>query len=237
MIACVIVPTYNERENVAFLLQRIKAMRSRALHVLFVDDSSPDGTAEVVRREAEREAWVHLLVREGKKGIGSAHIEGFAEAIKSLSADMVVEMDADLQQPPEKIPELLAAVEAGADVAVASRKVPGGGAEGWSLWRRTVSWAASAYARNILGIGVRDCTSGFRALNRRAASLLVESGLRTPDYTFQVASLFFLKRRGMKFVEVPFVFGVRAAGKSKLGWGEILRFFFGVLRLRLSSGF
>jgi len=229
-----VIPTYNERENVEQLLRRVREMRTPGLHVLFVDDNSPDGTAEVIRSEAKSEDWIHLLVREEKKGIGSAHVEGFSEAIKSLLADAVVEMDADLQQPPEKIPELLTALQAGADVAVASRKVPGGAAIGWSLWRRAVSWGANAYARGVLGIDIKDCTSGFRALNRQAASLLIEAGLRAPDYSFQVASLYFLKRRGMKLVEIPFVFGERAAGKSKLGWGEILRFFFGVLRLRLS---
>jgi dolichol-phosphate mannosyltransferase len=142
-------------------------------------------------------------------------------------------MDADLQQPPEVIPELVDAVRSGADVAVASRKVPGGGTQGWSFWRRTVSWGANTLARTVLGIGVKDCTSGFRALSLRAAKAIVEGELKTADYAFQVASLFVLKKRGMKMVEIPFVFGERKIGRSKLGRGEIVRFFFSVISLRL----
>jgi len=235
MNACVVVPTYNERENVAPLLERIRRLGMPGLQVLFVDDSSPDGTAAAIREEARRDSSVHLLVREVKKGIGSAHIEGFAEAIRSLSADVLVEMDADLQQPPEMIPELVAAVRAGADVAVASRKVSGGGTTGWSRWRRVVSWGANLLARTVLGIGIRDCTSGFRALSLPAAKVLVDGDLPAPDYSFQVASLYLLKKRGMKMVEIPFVFGGRKTGRSKLGWREVPRFFFSVLSLRLSS--
>jgi dolichol-phosphate mannosyltransferase len=232
---CVVVPTYNERENIGPLLARIRKVTVPDLQVLFVDDSSPDGTADEIREEMRDDKSIHLLVRDSKKGIGTAHMEGFAESIKTLGADIILEMDADLQQPPEKIPELVAAVEAGADVAVASRKIPGGGTSGWGLWRRTVSSGANRYARFVLGIPVKDCTSGFRALNRRAANTLAESNALAAEFFFQVASLYLLKRRGMKMVEVPFVFGERAAGKSKLSGGEIGSFFVGVLKLRFSS--
>jgi len=233
--ACVVVPTYNERENIKPLLERLRGTGIPGLEVLFVDDNSPDGTAAAIREEMSQDASVHLLLRSSKQGIGSAHLEGFAEAIKEHGADVLVELDADLQQPPEKIPELVAAVNSGAGVAVASRKVTGGGTAGWSLWRRTVSAGANYYARVVLGIPVRDCTSGFRALSRDAAQVLIEGKVQASRFYFQVASLYLLKRHGMKMVEIPFVFGERRSGKSKLSWGEIVGFFFGVIRLRLSS--
>ncbi len=235
MNACVVIPTYNERENIKPLLRRLREIGMPGLELLFVDDSSPDGTADVIREEMSGDASVHLLLRGSKQGIGSAHIEGFAEAMREYAADVLVELDADLQQPPEKIPELVASVRSGADVAVASRKVTGGGTVGWSLWRRTVSSGANFYARVLLGIPIRDCTSGFRALSRNAAQVLVEGKVQASQFYFQVASLYLLKKQGMKMVEIPFVFGERRSGRSKLGWGEIVGFFFGVLRLRLSS--
>ncbi|HZW84950.1 MAG TPA: glycosyltransferase, partial [Nitrososphaerales archaeon] len=118
---CLVVPTYNEKENVAPLVQAVKALGDPQLSLLFVDDSSPDGTGDLIREAASREPWVSLLSREGKKGIGSAYQEGFKVALESKSPEVVVEMDADLQHPPSKIPELAAAVRNGAGVAVASR--------------------------------------------------------------------------------------------------------------------
>lgn len=234
MNACVVVPTYNERQNIRPLVERLRKVGVPGLQVLFVDDSSPDGTADAIREEMSRNPSVHLLLRAGKKGIGSAHVEGFAEAMK-FGSDVLVEMDADLQHPPEKIPELIASLGPVADVAVASRKVAGGGTLGWSIWRRTVSWGANFYARVLLGIPVKDCTSGFRALSKAAAQALVGSDVQTSEFVFQVASLYLLKRRGMRMAEVPFIFGERTAGESKLGSGEIIKFFFGVLKVRMSS--
>lgn len=235
MNACVIIPTYNERENIKPLAERLRKAGVPGLQVLFVDDGSPDGTAYAIREEMSTNPSVHLLLRAGKKGIGSAHVEGFAEAMGKLGSDVLVEMDADLQHPPEKIPELIASLGPVADVAVASRKVAGGGTVGLSLWRRTVSWGANFYARVLLGIPVKDCTSGFRALSKAAAQALVESDLQASEFVFQVASLYLLKKRGMRMAEVPFIFGERTAGESKLGSGEVIKFFFGVLKVRMSS--
>lgn len=235
MKACVIVPTYDERETVSALVQGIEEFSPPNLEIIFVDDSSPDGTADEVRRLAATDARVHLLLRPRKAGIGAAHLDGFREALETIKPDVIIEMDADLQHPPQKLPELVAAIEGGADVAVASRKVVGGGALGWSLWRRAASRGANLMARTFLGLGVRDSTSGFRALSSKAALTLVNSNLPASGYSFQVASLYLLKRKGMKVVEVPFTFQVRMAGKSKMGFGEILGFFLSVLRLRLSA--
>lgn len=233
MKTCVVVPTYNERETVRALVQGIEDNSQPDLEILFVDDSSPDGTADEVRKLAATDRRVHLLLRPRKAGIGAAHIDGFREALETIKPEVIVEMDADLQHPPQKLPELVAAVAGGADVAVASRRVVGGGTVGWSLWRKAVSRGANLMARTVLGLGVTDSTSGFRALSSIAASTLVNSHLPASSYSFQVASLYLLKRKGMKMVEVPFTFQVRMAGRSKMGVGEVLGFFWSVLRLRL----
>ncbi len=226
---CVVVPTFNEAENVRALVEGVKANLAGAA-LLFVDDSSPDGTSEVIAEIAKSEPWVRLKSRAGKMGIGSAYQDGFREAIAALSPAIVVEMDADLQHPPSVLPRLVGAVRAGADVAVGSRYVPGGGAEGWGLWRRAVSRGANAYARAALRLSVKDVTSGFRAYTRAAAEEVATAGLPARGFEFQVAALKALKTN-TKTVEVPYTFTPRRSGKSKLGLGDMARFFVAVLRL------
>ena len=229
---CVVIPTYNEKENVHALVESIEEARLNDLSVLFVDDSSPDGTAEEVRRVAESRPWVRILVRENKRGIGSAYQDGFKEAILQTRATILVEMDADLQHPASALPELLEAIGRGADVAVASRYVEGGGISGWSRWRRLLSRGANAYARTLLRLQVRDTTSGFRAYTSRAAEELAGPSLPAKGFEFQVAALYHLKR-SCKIVEVPYVFVTRKAGKSKLRLWDTLRFFFSVMRISI----
>ncbi len=227
---CVVVPTYNERENVGKLVEEVKRAAVPGLSLLFVDDTSPDGTAEAIRQLAAREPWVSLLQRTEKKGIGSAYQDGFREAIASKGPDIVIEMDADLQHPPAAIGELIRAIESGADVAIGSRYVPGGSISGWNLWRRTVSKGANAFARTLLGLQVRDVTSGFRAYTNAAADAVSSADLPAKGFEFQVGSLHFLKTK-MKIAEVPYAFAARSAGKSKLGLSDMVRFFLGVVRI------
>lgn len=229
--ACVVVPTYNEVENVGPLVDRLKAAGVSGLQLLFVDDSSPDGTGEAVKKLAAENPWIHLLSRPAKKGIGTAYLDGFKEASK-LNPDVVVEMDADLQHPPESLPKLLDAVRAGADVALGSRYVPGGKSRGWGLYRRVESRVANFYAKTVLSLPVRDCTSGFRAYKRRAADKLVAAELPASGFEFQVASLFLLKGDS-KMTEVPYTFRARKAGKSKLGLKNVAQFFLYTLWLGL----
>ena len=230
---CVIVPTYNEKENVAHLVEAIEGIHYPDLTVLFVDDGSPDGTADEVRRMAQSSPWVKLLTRDRKMGIGSAYQSGFKEAILDYGADVLVEMDADLQHPPSALPSLIEAIKGGADVAVASRYLPGGGIPQWSRLRRIVSRAANSYSRRLLGLTVRDATSGFRAYTRKAAEQVASADLPAKGFEFQVASLHVLTGKA-RIVEVPFVFAYRTAGKSKLSLGDILRFLFAVPRIALT---
>ena len=227
---CVVVPTYNEKDNVAPLVESIERAGVPDLSMLFVDDSSPDGTSHEVMRLAAVRPWIHLRVRPGKMGIGSAYQDGFREAVESLGPDLMVEMDADLQHPASALPALVAAISNGADVAVCSRYVPGGGISGWGWVRRTVSRGANAYARLMLGLRVKDATSGYRAFSLAAARTIAAAELPVKGFEFQVATLHLLKGRS-KIVEVPFTFSVRTAGKSKLGFADVARFFVAVLRM------
>jgi glycosyltransferase involved in cell wall biosynthesis len=232
----VVIPTYNERENIVRLIPAVLATTAGQGHdvqVLVVDDNSPDGTAQAVEELARSDPRVGLLVRPSKRGIGTAYLEGFSTAITRYGPEVLVQMDADLQHPPELIPALLSKIGEGFDVVVASRYVEGGGIVGWSLRRRLVSWGANWMVRVLLGLGVHDATSGFRALSREAVEALREMSLSGGGYSYQVESLYRLSRRGFSVAEVPFTFRPREWGASKLGLREIVAFFKTVVRLAL----
>jgi dolichol-phosphate mannosyltransferase len=235
----VVVPTYNERENIPEFTKRLEpVLRSMGgrMTVLFVDDNSPDGTGDEVRGLMKSSPAYSLLEREGKKGLGTAYVDGFRRVVESQDPDIVVQMDADLQHPPEMLGSLLAEVAAGrADVAIASRHVKGGSFKGLNWSRRAVSRGASWLSRSVLGLGVEDTTTGFKALNRRSVECLLAHPPRSVGFIFQVESLYILKKNGFRFVEVPFTFEERAKGASKMGAGEILEFFVGVLGIRFRN--
>jgi dolichol-phosphate mannosyltransferase len=226
----VVVPTYNERENVIPLVESLERAGVPGLSLLFVDDSSPDGTADEIGRLSEEKHWIDLLRRPRKMGIGSAYQDGFKLAINSVGPDVLVEMDADLQHPASALPGLVEAINGGADVAVASRYIPGGGISGWGRLRRTVSRGANAYTRWMLGLKVKDATSGYRAFSRGAAEAVARADLPAKGFEFQVATLYLLKDK-WRIVEVPFTFTERTAGKSKLGLVDVAKFFVAVLRM------
>jgi dolichol-phosphate mannosyltransferase len=235
-MAVVVLPTYDERENVSPVIDRIISVRDAVrpidLHVLFVDDSSPDGTGDVIRKLMERHDFIHLLTRKEKLGLGTAYSDGFRYSLEALGASIVLEMDSDLQHPPEKIPELIKTVEDGYDLVIASRYIKGGGQKGWSRRRVIISKGANWLARFVLQLKVKDVTSGFRAMNARAAIELVNSALSASGFSFQLEAIKVLKDKGMKTTEIPFVFEARAYGKSKLSGSEITRFAKTVFRLR-----
>jgi dolichol-phosphate mannosyltransferase len=230
---CVVVPTYNERENIEATIAAVEMAKIPGLSLLFVDDSSPDGTADEVKRAGESRPWVKLLVRRDKMGIGSAYQDGFKAAFTLTDPTILVEMDADLQHPASGLPSLVDAIRGGADVALASRYVNGGGISDWSLARRTVSRGANFYARTFLQLPVKDATSGFRAYARLAAEEVAYARLPAKGFEFQVAALYLLKGHS-RIVEVPYMFVSRKAGKSKLGLWDVIRFFFAVARMSLS---
>jgi dolichol-phosphate mannosyltransferase len=231
----VILPTYNEKENIAPLLERFALIRptlGMPLHLLFVDDGSPDGTAAEVSRLMGEHEHVHLLERGGKKGLGTAYLDGFRNAIETIDPVVFIQMDSDLQHPPERVKALVDAVTGGADVAVGSRYIPGGSFMGLEGSRKLISRGANWLARNMLGLDVRDTTTGFKALDRRAVNLLLRAKLYSSGFIFQVESLYIFKQNGLKMVEVPFVFHLREKGTSKMSEKEVWEFFRSIVAIR-----
>jgi dolichol-phosphate mannosyltransferase len=236
MKVVVVVPTFNEKENVVPLverLSRVKQSMDDELHILFVDDGSPDGTAGEVERVMKEHDFVHILQRGSKKGLGTAYLDGFREAIATMDPSVMVQMDSDLQHPPEDVPALVGALaSARVQVAVGSRYIPGGSFEGLKGSRKAVSWGANWMARHVLGLGVRDTTTGFKALSRVAADTLLRVHVHASGFIFQVESLYVFKENGLKIAEVPFVFALRERGTSKMSDKEAWEFFRSVLAMR-----
>jgi len=237
--AVVVVPTYNERENVRPLIERISAMRRSErevdIEVLFVDDSSPDGTGDEVKQAMSRYEFVHLLTRPKKEGIGRAFLDGFRFALERFDPAVVVQMDGDLQHPPEIIPELIHSVLEGADVAIASRKVKGGMTVGWSKRRILLSWGANWLARIVLGLEQKDVSSGFKAYSRGMVEELTSRKLTSSSFSYQEETLLVAKRAGKRVVEIPFTFTARKAGKTKFKTADILRFLRAILAMRYKA--
>jgi len=215
----VVVPTYDERENVEVLLPALLGLRPR-VSVLVVDDGSPDGTGDAVEAVAAREPRVGLLRRAGKLGLGTAYVEGFARALAE-GADRVVQMDADFSHDPRDVPRLLAAL-GHADLVIGSRYCRGGGTRNWGLGRRLVSRGGSFYARLLLGLPVQDVTGGFKAWRAELLRKVLRDRVRSEGYGFQIEMTLRAHRRGARIREVPIVFEDRRVGQSKMS-GAIFR--------------
>ena len=230
----VVIPTYNERSNLPDLVCGIFAAIPDC-HLLVVDDASPDGTGDWCAEMGRGDERVHLLARQGKKGIGSALLAGMRYAVEN-DYRLLVTMDADFSHPPAELPRLVAAVdEAGSvDVAIASRYTQGGGVEGWPLRRRMMSGAVNFVARWLLGLRVRDCSTGFRGYRTAALRRLVETDCFSSGYAFEEEVLFCLQRQGATFSEIPTWFVNRGRGGSKLNGSEAVRAAGALLRLALS---
>jgi dolichol-phosphate mannosyltransferase len=214
MRTLVVLPTYNEAENIVEVLRRVREATPAAA-ILVVDDASPDGTAALVEEVASDIGDVRVLHREDKLGLGSAYRAGFAMGMNE-GADILVEMDSDLSHDPEDLPPLLAAVSHGADLAIGSRYVPGGRIPNWSWRRRMLSRWGNRYAAGVLGLAVNDSTSGFRAYRATALKAIELSDVRAEGYGFQIEMTYRLVRRGGRVVEVPIAFVDRRRGQSKM---------------------
>lgn len=229
MRALVILPTYNEAENLQVLIPAILAYGG--FDILVVDDASPDGTGAVADRLADGHAGrVAVLHRPRKLGLGSAYVVGFKHAL-ATGYDAVFEMDADLSHDPADLPRLLAALEA-ADVVIGSRYISEGGTRHWSLLRRAISRGGSLYARLVLGLPVHDATSGFKCFRRTALEALDLDAIRSNGYAFQVELKYRCAQRGLRIVELPIVFVERRVGRSKLSKWIVLEAAWIVWRLR-----
>ncbi len=214
MRTLVVLPTYEEAENIAEVLRRLKAAVPAA-DVLVVDDASPDGTAEIAKAAGAELGGVDVMIRAGKAGLGSAYRAGFAEGIRQ-GYDVLVEMDSDLSHDPAALPTLLRAVEAGADLAVGSRYIPGGSIPEWSFRRRALSRWGNRYAGMALDLPLADATSGYRAYLADTVAGLDLPTVRADGYGFQIEMAYRVARRGGRIVEVPIEFVDRERGTSKM---------------------
>ena len=216
-----ILPTYNEAENVEPIALAAAEVLSGAardgFRVLVVDDGSPDGTGAIADRLAAEHEWLEGLHRVSKNGIGPAYLAGFRHALER-GAGFVMEMDSDFSHDPADLARLLDAVHAGADLALGSRYVPGGGVSDWGVLRRLISEGGSTYARLILGLQVRDLTGGFKCFRREVLEAIHFEGVRSRGYAFQVELTYRAVRAGFRVVEVPITFRDRQRGKSKMSW-------------------
>jgi dolichol-phosphate mannosyltransferase len=215
--AWLVLPTYNEAENLEAITQRVLpqlAATGREHRVLIVDDNSPDGTGRIADRLAAEHPQVEVLHRPGKGGLGPAYLAGFERALAG-GAELVLEMDADFSHDPADLPRLIAASDR-ADLVLGSRYVVGGGVAEWGLLRRVVSRVGSAYARLVLGVGVRDLTGGFKCFRRAVLEGLELDRVHANGYAFQIELTYRAVRAGFSVEEVPIVFRNRRVGESKM---------------------
>jgi dolichol-phosphate mannosyltransferase len=229
--AVVCLPTYNEREN---LPQVLEALEPHGVRVLVIDDNSPDGTGELADQLAAERNWVSVLHRKRKEGLGPAYVAGFREILLG-DAEYVLEMDCDLSHDPDDVPRLIEACSNGADLALGSRYVPGGGTVNWSRARRVVSAGGSLYARLTLGVPIRDLTGGFKCFRREVLETIELDAIRSRGYAFQIELTYRALRAGFRVAEVPIVFADRTQGRSKMSRAIFLEAVARVPALRLAA--
>lgn len=229
MKIAVIVPTYDERENLPELVAMLLALPFE-LHVVVVDDNSPDGTGELAEMLAAEEPRVNVVHREGKLGLGTAYIAGIRRAFE-LDASHIMTMDADFSHHPRYIPAMIGRIEE-ADLVVGSRYVPGGGSKNWPWYRVIFSWSANQTAKVSLGLKVNDCTAGFRLYRREVLESIDLDQIFSSGYSFLLEMLFKVQQGGWRIAESPILFEDRTRGASKISQREIFKAMYTVLRLR-----
>jgi dolichol-phosphate mannosyltransferase len=232
MKTLIIIPTYNETENLRPVLEAIFSYVS-ATDILVVDDNSPDGTGELADAIASGDTRVHVLHRPGKLGLGTAYIAGFKYAI-AHGYDAAFEMDADFSHDPRYLPDFLEAIEY-ADLVIGSRYVHGGGTPNWSLVRRFISGGGNIFARFMLGIPVHDCTAGYRCYRREVLENIDLESIQSQGYAFQVELAYRVMQQGFRIVEIPITFMDRRVGKSKMSRKIVIEAFAYVLRTRFGK--
>lgn len=224
----VVIPTYNEIENIGQIIPQILAYPR--FRVLVVDDNSPDGTAAKVQEMARQEPRIGLLRRPGKMGLGSAYVAGFKRALAE-GAQFIFEMDADFSHQPRYLPELLAAAETKWDLALGSRYVRGGGTTDWGWLRQFISRGGNVYARLILNLPVADATGGFRCYRRKVLETLDLDHIQSNGYAFQIEMVYRALRAGFRVGEVPIIFPDRRVGKSKMSKAIVREAILGVWKM------
>lgn len=231
MDICVIIPTYNEKENLTDLVEQILALDVKA-RVIVVDDNSPDGTGQLADALARKNSNVSVIHRSGKLGLGTAYIAGFKKGLNE-GATRLITMDADFSHNPAYIPALVALADH-FHITIGSRYVPQGGVRNWEWQRRFLSWGANLFARTLLGLKANDCTAGFRCYHREVLLNIDLDRIFSNGYSFLVEMLFKCERKGYSVGEIPIIFTNRERGKSKISQREIYKAMYTVMRLSLS---
>jgi dolichol-phosphate mannosyltransferase len=232
---CVVVPTYNEAENILDLLEHILAL-PLDIEILVVDDASPDGTAAVVAERAQREPRLHLMRRAGKLGLGSAYVEGFRWVLANTRADLIFQMDADFSHDPQAIPAFVSAAEQD-DLVLGSRYLRGVTVVNWPLSRLILSYGANLYTRLVTGLRLMDATGGYKCFRREVLETLDLGRIRADGYSFQIETTYLAWRRGFRIREIPIMFVDRRVGISKMNRRIIAEAVFMVWRLALTHLF
>lgn len=232
MKTLIIIPTYNERDNLSPLLKEIFS-HAPETDILIVDDNSPDGTGELADEIHQQNAQVNVLHRPGKQGLGTAYIAGFKYAIDN-GYDAAFEMDADFSHDPRYLPDFLKAIE-DADLVIGSRYIPGGDTPNWSLLRRFISGGGNIFARFMLGLPVHDSTAGYRCYRREVLENIDLDSIQSQGYAFQIELAYRVMKHGFKIVETPIVFLDRRVGKSKMSRKIVIEGFTYVLKARFSK--
>ena len=213
--AWLILPTYNEAENIGPIVRAAREQLRATDSILIVDDNSPDGTGVIADELASKIEGVHVLHRPGKQGLGRAYLAGFAHALDN-GADYILEMDSDFSHDPHDLPRLIQTAEDGADLVLGSRYVPGGSVTDWGLLRKLVSRGGSWYARVVLGVKVRDLTGGFKCFRRSVLEALDLNAVHADGYGFQIELTYRTIKAGFRVVEIPIIFRDRRVGESKM---------------------
>ncbi len=237
MKSVVIIPTYNEKENIEQIIHAVFGF-PQGFHILVIDDGSPDGTAAIVKGlQNEFEGRLHIIERSGKLGLGTAYITGFKWAV-GQKYDYIFEMDADFSHDPNDLPRLLSAcTDEGYDVAIGSRYISGVNVVNWPMGRVLMSYFASKYVHFVTGLPIHDTTAGFKCYRREVLETMELDKIHFKGYAFQIEMKFTAYKCGFKIKEVPVIFVNRRLGTSKMSGGIFSEAFFGVIRLKISSWF
>lgn len=226
----VIIPTYNEIENIEAMIKKVFSLPYE-LDLLVIDDGSPDGTADVVKRFQKEHSGLHIVERKGKLGLGTAYIAGFRWALER-GYDLICEMDCDFSHNPDDLIKLYDACESGAGIAIGSRYVTGVNVVNWPMSRVIMSYYASAYVRRVLGIPVRDCTAGFVCFRAETLRTINLDDIRMKGYGFQIEMKYSAWKLGFPVKEIPIIFTDRTQGTSKMSSGIFGEAFWGVLKMK-----
>ncbi len=232
----VIIPTYNEKENVEKMVRKVFSLKTH-FHILIVEDNSPDGTAEIVKSlQKEFPEQLHIHERKGKLGLGTAYIAGFKWSLEH-GYEYIFEMDCDFSHNPDDLEKLYKAATEGADVAIGSRYISGINVVNWPLSRVLMSYFASVYVRTVTGMKVMDTTAGFKCYRRKVLETIDFEGIKLIGYGFQIEMKFTAHKFGFNIVEVPIVFTDRIEGTSKMSGGIFNEALWGVLKMKMRSWF